>query len=74
MGLRRYARDKNQPTAHATSKLSPYLHSGYISSLEIALQVREHAREHKLIADESWKSSSYAASWPSTMPGTPNAW
>jgi deoxyribodipyrimidine photo-lyase len=51
-GLRRYARDKNQPTAHATSNLSPYLHSGYISSLEIALQVREHAREHKLIADE----------------------
>ena len=50
--LRRYARDKNQPTAHATSNLSPYLHSGYISSLEIALQVREHAREHKLIADE----------------------
>ncbi len=51
-GLRRYARDKNQPTAHATSNLSPYLHTGYISSLEIALQAREHAREHKLIADE----------------------
>jgi deoxyribodipyrimidine photo-lyase len=51
-GLRRYARDKNQPTAHATSNLSPYLHSGYISSLEVALRVREHAREHKLIADE----------------------
>jgi deoxyribodipyrimidine photo-lyase len=50
--LRRYARDKNQPTAHAVSNLSPYLHSGYISSLEIALQVREHARDHKLIADE----------------------
>jgi deoxyribodipyrimidine photo-lyase len=46
--LRRYARDKNQPTAHAVSNLSPYLHCGYISSLEIAL----HAREHKLIADE----------------------
>jgi deoxyribodipyrimidine photo-lyase len=51
-GLRRYARDKNKPTAHATSNLSPYLHSGYISSLEVALRVREHAREHKLIADE----------------------
>ena len=51
-GLHRYARDKNQPTAHATSNLSPYLHAGYISSLEIALKVREHAREHKLIADE----------------------
>jgi deoxyribodipyrimidine photo-lyase len=50
--LRRYARDRNRPTAHATSGLSPYLHCGYISSLEIALRVREHAREHKLIADE----------------------
>ncbi len=50
--LRRYARDKNEPSAHATSDLSPYLHYGYISSLEVALAVREHAREHKLIADE----------------------
>jgi deoxyribodipyrimidine photo-lyase len=50
--LRRYARDKNEPSAHATSDLSPYLHYGHISSLEVALAVREHAREHKLIADE----------------------
>lgn len=49
--LRRYAREKNQPAAHATSGLSPYLHAGYLSSLEIALRVREHAQEHKLIAD-----------------------
>jgi deoxyribodipyrimidine photo-lyase len=51
-GLRRYAGEKNEPAAHATSGLSPYLHAGYISSLEVALRVREHAREHKLIADE----------------------
>jgi deoxyribodipyrimidine photo-lyase len=50
--LRRYPRDKNEPSAHATSDLSPYLHYGHISSLEVALTVGEHAREHKLIAEE----------------------
>lgn len=50
--LRRYARDKNEPSAHATSELSPYLHWGHISSLEIALAVREYAEEHQLIAGE----------------------
>jgi deoxyribodipyrimidine photo-lyase len=50
--LRRYARDKNEPSAHATSELSPYLHWGYLSSLEIALAVKEYAAEHKLIAEE----------------------
>jgi deoxyribodipyrimidine photo-lyase len=50
--LRRYAREKNEPTAHATSELSPYLHYGYIASLEVTLAVREHAARHKLIADE----------------------
>lgn len=51
-GLRRYARDNREPTAHATSHLSSYLHFGNISSLEIALAVREHAAEHKLIVPE----------------------
>jgi deoxyribodipyrimidine photo-lyase len=50
-GLRRYALEKNEPSAHATSRLSPYLHYGHISALEVALAVREHARQHKLIAD-----------------------
>ena len=50
--LRRYARDKNELSKHATSDLSPFLHYGHISALEVALAVREHAREHKLIADE----------------------
>jgi deoxyribodipyrimidine photo-lyase len=50
--LRRYARDSNEPSAHATSDLSPYLHYGYLSSLEVALAASEHARRHKLIADE----------------------
>ena len=50
--LRRYARDRHEPSAHATSWLSPYLHFGQIGSLEVALAARSYANEHKLIADE----------------------
>jgi deoxyribodipyrimidine photo-lyase len=50
--LRLYARESGQPSKHATSTLSPYLHFGHISTLEIALAVREHAGEHRLIPDE----------------------
>jgi len=50
--LRRYARDRNEPAAHATSRLSPYLHFGQISALDIALQARDHAAAHGLVADE----------------------
>lgn len=50
--LRRYARDRNEPAAHATSDSSPYLHFGQISALEIALAARRHAGEHGLVADE----------------------
>lgn len=50
--LRRYATGRNEPSEHATSHLSPYLHFGQMSSLEIALAVKEYAAEHKLIADE----------------------
>ena len=50
--LRRYARERNEPAAHATSNVSPYLHCGQISSLEIALAVRRHAEQNQLIADE----------------------
>lgn len=38
--LTRYADDKNEPGAHATSNLSPWLHFGHISSLEIALAAK----------------------------------
>jgi len=51
-GLRRYAREKNEPSANATSGLSPYLHFGHIAALEIALAVQQYAGEHKLIASE----------------------
>jgi deoxyribodipyrimidine photo-lyase len=50
--LRRYAKESNQPSKHATSNLSPYLHFGQISALEIALAVRAYAEEHKLMAEE----------------------
>jgi deoxyribodipyrimidine photo-lyase len=50
--LRRYSSEKNEPSAHATSELSPYLHFGYIGPLEVALAVREYATEHKLVAAE----------------------
>jgi deoxyribodipyrimidine photo-lyase len=50
--LHRYAAEKNEPSAHATSELSPYLHFGHISSLEVALAVRAYAAEHRLVADE----------------------
>ncbi len=50
--LRRYARERNEPAAHATSGMSPYLHFGQISSLEIALAVKHYAEEHDLIAEE----------------------
>jgi deoxyribodipyrimidine photo-lyase len=50
--LRRYAREKNEPSAHATSNLSPYLHFGHIGALDAALAAQKHARDHKLVADE----------------------
>jgi deoxyribodipyrimidine photo-lyase len=50
--LSRYARLNREPSAKATSQLSPYLHFGYISSLEVALAVQEYAADHKLIAEE----------------------
>lgn len=50
--LRRYAKLNREPSAHATSELSPYLHFGHLSSLEVALAVHKCAAEHKLIADE----------------------
>jgi deoxyribodipyrimidine photo-lyase len=50
--LHRYANSSNQPSENATSGLSPYLHFGHISSLEVALAVQNYAHEHKLLPDE----------------------
>ncbi len=49
--LRRYDRLRNEPSAHATSNLSPYLRFGYISSLEIALATLSYGRAHALPTD-----------------------
>ncbi|MFN3323097.1 MAG: deoxyribodipyrimidine photo-lyase [Bryobacteraceae bacterium] len=46
--LIRYARDRNEPSAHATSELSPYLHFGQIASLTAALAARNHAADEFL--------------------------
>lgn len=50
--LYRYAKERNEPARHATSDLSPYLHFGQISSLDIAFAVKAFAEENRLIADE----------------------
>ena len=50
--LSRYAGNRNEPSAHATSDLSSYLHFGNISALEVALAVKDHAAANGLIADE----------------------
>lgn len=50
--LRRYSTCHNEPSAHATSSLSPYLHFGHLSSLQVALAVEDYASKHKLMADE----------------------
>jgi deoxyribodipyrimidine photo-lyase len=46
--LKRYAEGRNEPSAHATSNLSPYLHFGQISSLEVALCARGAAAEQEV--------------------------
>lgn len=50
--LRLYARLKNEPSAHATSELSPYLHWGWISALEVAIETGRQAASKKLMAGE----------------------
>jgi deoxyribodipyrimidine photo-lyase len=39
--LRRYAGERNEPSHHATSDMSPYLHYGQIGALEVAMGVKE---------------------------------
>ena len=48
--LGRYGEEKNEPSRHATSDLSPWLHFGQISAVEIALEVQEYAAEHSVNA------------------------
>ena len=48
--LKRFEQDRNEPVRHATSHMSPYLHFGQLSSLEIALAVQDYAAKHKIDA------------------------
>jgi deoxyribodipyrimidine photo-lyase len=50
--LSRYAEASNDPSEKSTSGMSPYLHFGHISALEIALAASEYAEKHILIAAE----------------------
>jgi deoxyribodipyrimidine photo-lyase len=49
MKLSRYAEERNEPSAHGTSNLSPYLHFGHISSLEVALAADQPEFREELI-------------------------
>lgn len=49
--LKRYEKDRNQPAAHATSNLSPYLHFGMISPLEVALAVERQAIDSEVSSE-----------------------
>ncbi|HCC57363.1 MAG TPA: deoxyribodipyrimidine photolyase [Solibacterales bacterium] len=48
--LKRYAKQRNEPSRHATSNLSPYLHFGHISSLQVALAATDYAADQRLDA------------------------
>ncbi len=50
--LPRYGKERNHPAAHATSNLSPYLHFGMISTIDIALAVQSYGIEHNLSTEE----------------------
>jgi deoxyribodipyrimidine photo-lyase len=50
--LVRYAKESGQPSRRSTSGLSPYLHFGQISALEVALAAQARAEERKLEAAE----------------------
>ncbi|MBL8770879.1 MAG: deoxyribodipyrimidine photo-lyase [Phenylobacterium sp.] len=43
-GLHRYGAERGKPEARAASLMSPYLHFGQISPVEIALAARRHSR------------------------------
>lgn len=50
--FKRYADDRNHPSRHATSDMSPYLHFGQISSLQLALEASGVAKTTGISADE----------------------
>jgi deoxyribodipyrimidine photo-lyase len=49
--LSRYESSRNEPSAHATSNLSPWLHFGHLSPTAVALDAQLYAAEHEFSAD-----------------------
>ena len=50
--LRRYGAERNNPSNHATSGLSPYLRYGFIGALEVALAVKSYGEAHGIATEE----------------------
>ena len=50
--LKSYATDRNEPANNATSHLSPYLHFGQISPLEIALKIKAATKNAEVFLEE----------------------
>lgn len=48
--LKHYEKQRNEPSRHATSNLSPYLHFGHISSLQVALAATDYAADQRVDA------------------------
>jgi deoxyribodipyrimidine photo-lyase len=51
--LPRYALDRNDPSQHGVSGLSPYLHFGQIASLRVALELIKHVSHIPLLLKEA---------------------
>lgn len=50
--LKSYATDRNEPAKNATSHLSPYLHFGQISPLEITLKIKAASKNADVYLEE----------------------
>jgi deoxyribodipyrimidine photo-lyase len=48
-GLRRYVADRSDPNAQATSGISPYLHFGNLSPIEVLLRVQEAGPDDQVL-------------------------
>jgi deoxyribodipyrimidine photo-lyase len=66
-GLVHYSRDRGDPNAEVTSRLSPYLHFGNVSINEVLLAVRAAApdAEYRKFLDEAlvWRELAHNLAW-----------
>ncbi|HWR51897.1 MAG TPA: deoxyribodipyrimidine photo-lyase [Bryobacteraceae bacterium] len=49
--LARYENERNEPSARVNSNLSPYLHFGQISAIDVALRAQDYAADHRINAE-----------------------